>query len=130
MAPPLTKHFPRHITRTQLRLDGCSDIEQGQAAATGCSAAAHEPVFRRPQVGPDCFIAFHMLCVLQVRGSNAALSSVWNVTSYPTLLAVCNGDPALAERYSGELKSERIASFLVRPLEPSALEEWSARLSA
>jgi len=54
-----------------------------------------------------------MLCTLQVRGSNAALSAAWNVTSYPTLLD-CNGDPALAERYSGELKSERIASFLVR----------------
>ena len=51
---------------------------------------------------------------LQVRGSNAALSAAFNMTSYPTLLAVCNGDPVLAERYSGELKSERIASFLVR----------------
>ena len=49
-----------------------------------------------------------------MRGSNAALSAAWNVTGYPTLLAVCNGNPALAERYSGELKSERIASFLVR----------------
>ena len=57
-----------------------------------------------------------MLCAVQVRGSNAALSAAWNVTSYPTLIAVCNGDPALAERYSGELKSERIASFLVRSL--------------
>ena len=55
------------------------------------------------------------ICGLQVRGSNAALSAAWKVTGYPTLLAVCNGDPALAERYSGELKSERIASFLVRP---------------
>ena len=51
----------------------------------------------------------------QVRGSNKALSADFNITSYPTLLAICNGDPALAERYSGDLKSEKIASFLVRP---------------
>lgn len=36
------------------------------------------------------------------------------MTSYPTLLAVCNGEPALAEKYEGELKAENIAAFLVR----------------
>ena len=49
-----------------------------------------------------------------MRGSNAALSAAFNVSAYPTLLAVCNGDPASAQRYGGELKSDRIAAFLVR----------------
>ena len=74
-------------------------------------AQKHAPpvIFRSPAVGALSDSAHHW----QVRGSNAALSSAFNVSAYPTLLAVCNGDPALAERYNGELKSERIAAFLV-----------------
>ena len=49
-----------------------------------------------------------------MRGSNAALSEAFRVMSYPTLLAICNGDPELAEPYTGELKAEKIAAFLVR----------------
>lgn len=52
--------------------------------------------------------------VMQVRGSNRALSEAFSVTEYPTLLAICNGDPALAVPYKGELKAEKIAAFLVR----------------
>ena len=32
--------------------------------------------------------------------------------SYPTLLTICNGDPATAQRYSGELKSEPLTQHL------------------
>ena len=49
-----------------------------------------------------------------MRGSNKALSEAFSVAEYPTLLAICNGDPGLAERYKGELKAEKIAAFLVR----------------
>lgn len=54
-----------------------------------------------------------MFMCVQVRGSNEALSQAFAVTSYPTLLAICNGDVLLTEPYQGELKADKIAAFLV-----------------
>ena len=48
----------------------------------------------------------------EVRGSNVALAGTFNVTQFPRLVAVCNGDPASAETYSGDMKSAPIQKFL------------------
>lgn len=48
----------------------------------------------------------------EVRGSNKALSAIFGVTKFPTLVAVCNGSPTSAEVYSGEMKGDAIRDFL------------------
>ncbi|DBA98372.1 TPA: hypothetical protein ACH3X3_012387 [Trebouxia sp. C0006] len=48
----------------------------------------------------------------EARGSNKELSDRLKVDSYPSLLAICNGDESSAQRYEGEFKSGPITSFL------------------
>jgi hypothetical protein len=44
------------------------------------------------------------------RGADPSYGCV--TARYPTLIAVCNGDPATTEKYTGKLKSENISTFL------------------
>jgi hypothetical protein len=48
----------------------------------------------------------------EVRGGNTALASAFGVKTLPALLAVCNGDAATREAYSGDMKSDPIRGFL------------------
>eukprot|EP01025_Chloroclados_australasicus_P038787 TRINITY_DN4005_c0_g1_i4.p1 TRINITY_DN4005_c0_g1~~TRINITY_DN4005_c0_g1_i4.p1 ORF type:complete len:470 (-),score=80.65 TRINITY_DN4005_c0_g1_i4:246-1655(-) len=48
----------------------------------------------------------------EVRQADKALSAEFNVTSYPTILSVCNGDKISVEAHTGEMKSGPIKRFL------------------
>lgn len=48
----------------------------------------------------------------EIQGSNEGLGLRFGVTSFPTLLAVCNGAQETAEIFDGKLQADRIKSYL------------------
>jgi hypothetical protein len=56
-----------------------------------------------------CFVRFHFwqfrdkVALGEVRGSNALVSSMFNVNVYPTLLFLCDGDKSVTFKYEGQV---------------------------
>lgn len=48
----------------------------------------------------------------EIRDGNVGVASQFNVTQYPTILAVCNGDMESQATYNGPLKQTKICTFL------------------
>ncbi|KAK9821669.1 hypothetical protein WJX74_006601 [Apatococcus lobatus] len=50
----------------------------------------------------------------EARGSNQDIASKFQVESFPTVLAICHGDPEVREAYSGDLKADKLRDFVLK----------------